>query len=85
MATKQNQSKVWIVLGIGVLLLAGLGVGLFVATGDPCASKRKSCYDECPTVIGAKQVCRELCNYDYDSCRDQHRNPQKNRQQKSDD
>jgi hypothetical protein len=73
MATKQHQSNTWVFVLLGVLLLAGIGFGIFTATADPCAGKRKKCYRDCPTVVVAKQVCREMCNLEYDQCRRKHR------------
>ena len=65
---KPNQKKVLIVFVL-LLIVATLAIGSGCAALDPCGRERDSCYDACPTVIFAKEICHEKCNYQFDRCR----------------
>jgi len=61
-----NQKFVLIVV---ILLLVGLSIGSGCAALDPCVRQRDSCYQNCPTVVIAKQACEQACNIQYDRCK----------------
>jgi hypothetical protein len=65
---KINKKSVLIVV---VLLLVVTAVTFISGCSalDPCVRQRDQCYNDCPTVVGLKQVCQEKCNIEYDQCK----------------
>lgn len=65
---KTDQKKILIVVAL-LILVAAAALGSGCSALDPCAGQRDQCYDNCPTVAIAKQLCQEKCNYQYDQCK----------------
>lgn len=57
-----------VLIGV-ILLLVAMSIGSGCATLDPCVRQRDACYQNCPTVVIAKQVCEQACNIQYDRCK----------------
>jgi hypothetical protein len=64
---KESQKKVFVVFAL-LMLIALAVVGSECSAVDPCVGQRTQCYNSCPTVVIAKQVCQAKCDYDYDRC-----------------
>ena len=63
-----NRKAVLIVV-VFLLLVGTLAIGSGCTLLDPCAGQRDDCYESCPTIVIAKQLCQEKCNYQYDRCK----------------
>ena len=65
---KINQKKIFVVITL-LMLVALMVIGSGCENLDPCVRQRNQCIDDCPTVVIAKQICQEKCNYQYDRCK----------------
>jgi len=66
--TKINQRAILVVVVL-LLLVATFAVESGCSSLDPCVRQRDDCYNNCPTVVIAKQICQEKCNIQYDRCK----------------
>jgi hypothetical protein len=65
---KMNRKKVLTVFVL-LLVVATVAIGSGCTALDSCVRQRDACYNDCPTVVVAKQICREKCNMEYDQCK----------------
>ena len=61
--------KVVLVVVVLLLLVATFAIGSGCSALDPCVRQRNDCYEKCPTVIFAKEICQQGCNIQYDRCK----------------
>jgi hypothetical protein len=60
-----------ILIGV-ILLLVVMVIGSGCAALDPCVRQRDACYEKCPTVVIAKEICQQMCNIEYDRCKEKY-------------
>jgi hypothetical protein len=65
---KKSQKKIFVVIAL-LMLVAMTVIGSGCSALDPCVRERDQCIQDCPTVVIAKQLCQEKCNYQYDQCK----------------
>jgi hypothetical protein len=66
-----NQKAVLMVVVL-LLVVATFAIGSGCTALDPCVRQRDDCIDKCPTVIFAKEICHEKCNYQFDRCKEKY-------------
>jgi hypothetical protein len=65
---KKTHKKLFIVITL-LMLVVVMATGSGCTALDPCVREKDQCIEKCPTVVIAKQLCNEKCNYQFDQCK----------------